>query len=58
MLHLEILDQSRIQLLKEISSFDFIHNFYMAGGTALSLQKGYRMSMDFDFFALIFLTRK
>lgn len=49
-MHLEILDEMRIDLLKRIvSQIDSIP-FYMAGGTALSLQLGLRKSVDFDFF--------
>jgi len=46
----EILDQDRIKLLKEIVSIVDIGEYYMAGGTALSLQLGLRKSVDFDFF--------
>ena len=30
---------------------DFLHNFYLSGGTALSLQLGHRESEDLDFFS-------
>lgn len=46
----KILDTERIALLKEIVSNVDIGEFYMAGGTALSLQLGLRKSFDFDFF--------
>lgn len=49
-MHLEILDQPRIDLLKEIVSNIDIGEYYLAGGTALSLQLGLRKSVDFDFF--------
>lgn len=48
-LHSEILDENRISLLRKIAG-GLPFDFYMAGGTALSLQKGYRQSVDFDFF--------
>ncbi len=50
LMHLDILDKKRIHLLKNI--VDAIHSpsYYMAGGTALSLQLGLRKSVDFDFF--------
>lgn len=48
-MHTEILDNKRIEMLKKIGS-EIQLDYYMAGGTALSLQKGYRQSVDFDFF--------
>ncbi|MCD8230829.1 MAG: hypothetical protein LUD14_03235 [Clostridiales bacterium] len=50
MSHLEILDSDRIALLHTISSKINLSEYYMAGGTALSLQTGWRESYDFDFF--------
>lgn len=47
--HIEILDSDRIRLLHAIEEAVKI-NYYMAGGTGLSLQRGYRVSVDFDFF--------
>ncbi len=46
----EILDAPRIQLLKALVETPEIDGFYLAGGTALSLQLGLRRSFDFDFF--------
>lgn len=48
MIHTEILDQKRINLLPSISVLAC--DFYLAGGTALALQLGHRDSIDFDFF--------
>lgn len=48
-LHTEILDGNRQELLRKIVG-NIHFDYYMAGGTALSLQKGYRQSVDFDFF--------
>ncbi len=48
MLHLNILDQKRQQLLPLITAVG--KSFYLAGGTALALQIGHRDSIDFDFF--------
>lgn len=45
-----ILDKDRILLLKEIISKVDLEDFYLAGGTGLSLQLGLRKSEDFDFF--------
>ncbi len=38
-------------LLKKIAGFANKKNYYLAGGTALALQLGHRMSMDLDFFS-------
>ncbi len=48
-MHLEILDPKGKKLL---SKLDFLNKqgFYMAGGTALALQIGHRISLDFDFY--------
>lgn len=44
-----IIDKDRYQLLKNIMEIVDIPDFYMIGGTALSLQLGLRESFDFDF---------
>ena len=46
----EILDPQRFVLLKTLVSSPLLSPFYLAGGTALSLQLGLRVSFDFDFF--------
>lgn len=46
----ETLDDHRNELLKKIVNKVDIGEYYMAGGTALSLQLGLRKSVDFDFF--------
>lgn len=45
----KILDAKRLNLLKK---FGFLkrQGFYLAGGTALALQIGHRISLDFDFY--------
>ena len=40
-------------LIEEIASLPEIANFYLTGGTALSLQLGHRESEDLDFFSFI-----
>ena len=51
MTHWEILDDQRILLLRSLQGdLSLPKGFYMAGGTALSLQLGLRKSNDFDFF--------
>lgn len=44
-----IFDKNRYGLLKKISEVVSIDDYYMIGGTALSLQLGLRESYDFDF---------
>lgn len=49
-MHWDILDKKRISLLKKIVEGVDLEEYYMAGGTALSLQLGLRKSVDFYFF--------
>jgi predicted nucleotidyltransferase component of viral defense system len=49
-LHLNILPEGQLLLLKKLSKQSFIDEFYLAGGTGLALQIGHRRSIDFDFF--------
>jgi predicted nucleotidyltransferase component of viral defense system len=49
-LHLEILPEEQLKLLKLLSGEIFIRDFYLAGGTGLALYLGHRQSFDFDFF--------
>ncbi len=51
MLHPEALPHHTLALLKTISSFLGEQGFYLAGGTALSLRLGHRVSVDLDFFS-------
>ncbi len=44
------IDEKRKQILEKIVKVVSIENYYMAGGTSLSLQCGNRLSYDFDFF--------
>lgn len=44
-----IFDKDRFRLLKELTEVVSIDDYYMIGGTALSLQLGLRESYDFDF---------
>ena len=44
-----IFDKDRYELLKKISEVMSIDDYYMIGGTAISLQLGLRESYDFDF---------
>jgi len=38
-------------LLRSLGALPFISHFYLAGGTALALQLGHRVSVDLDFFS-------
>jgi len=46
------LPKKTAQLLKKLAKDkpEFLNNFYLSGGTALSLQLGHRESIDLDFF--------
>ena len=45
-----VLDDGRLALLKSLTALEALDRFYLAGGTALSLQLGLRVSVDFNFF--------
>ena len=47
-MHEKALTNESAALLPSFGRFD---NFYLAGGTALALQIGHRLSVDFDFFS-------
>ena len=49
--HWEVISMEMRHLLAAIGQQPFASHFYLAGGTALSLQIGHRRSVDFDFFA-------
>jgi len=44
------LPASTAQLLEKLKGAEFLQDFYLSGGTALSLQLGHRESEDLDFF--------
>lgn len=46
-MHLEALKSEQKRILKKLRNFK---EYYLAGGTALALQIGHRISVDFDFF--------
>ncbi|WP_294590535.1 nucleotidyl transferase AbiEii/AbiGii toxin family protein [uncultured Bacteroides sp.] len=50
MLHTETVAQSTLELLKNLESEDTLSGFNLAGGTALSLYLGHRVSVDLDLF--------
>jgi predicted nucleotidyltransferase component of viral defense system len=49
--HWEVVSPEMRQLLTALGQQSFLSNFYLAGGTGLSLQIGHRRSVDFDFFS-------
>jgi predicted nucleotidyltransferase component of viral defense system len=50
MLQLKTIHEETFSLLNAISSHKEVQNFSLAGGTALALQLGHRISIDLDFF--------
>ncbi len=49
-MHAEILNEHRLVLLETLTRLPSLKDCYLAGGTALSLQLGLRVSVGFDFF--------
>lgn len=50
-LHLEALTPAARRVLKLLPEIPIWRDFYLAGGTALALQLGHRVSVDLDFFS-------
>jgi hypothetical protein len=50
MLYLNSIDLPLFQVLSDLSRLPELSNFFLVGGTALSLQIGHRKSDDLDFF--------
>lgn len=46
-MHLEVLKSEQSKIFPKLRNFP---EFYLAGGTALALQMGHRISIDFDLF--------
>lgn len=49
--HWDTITAGMRNLLQNLAPLPFIHQFYLAGGTALALQIGHRRSVDLDFFS-------
>ena len=47
-MHLEVIPEKNKNIFSKLNNFD---DFYLAGGTALALQIGHRISVDFDLFS-------
>ena len=50
MLHLGAVESRTLGLLKSLHGIAELQHFYLAGGTALALRFGHRLSIDLDFF--------
>ncbi len=50
MLHQETVEPDTFQIIIDLQKKDYLRNFYLVGGTALSLQMGHRISDDIDMF--------
>ncbi len=49
-MHLETLPDSAREILKHLGREPLIAPFYLAGGSAVALRLGHRISVDLDFF--------
>lgn len=47
----ETIDHTTQRVFEKIKDLSFLKDFYLAGGTALALQLGHRLSIDLDFFS-------
>ncbi len=50
MLHTKTVEPGTFALLNRLMALPELNNFYLVGGTALSLQYGHRISVDIDLF--------
>ncbi|MEX2405620.1 MAG: nucleotidyl transferase AbiEii/AbiGii toxin family protein [Candidatus Paceibacterota bacterium] len=50
-MHYDALTKNGRRVYDQLGKADFLDNFYLAGGTALALQIGHRISVDLDFFS-------
>lgn len=49
--HPEVLSPQALEAAQALVRHDVVRGFYLAGGTALALQRGHRVSVDLDFFS-------
>jgi hypothetical protein len=49
--HLEVISPDVADIARRLAGIRHVHNFYLAGGTALALHLGHRRSVDLDFFS-------
>lgn len=50
-MYIESIDKKTSRVLEEVKKSGITHDFYLAGGTALALQLGHRLSVDLDWFS-------
>lgn len=50
-IHWQTVSEQMKSILVSLGQLNFIKRFYLAGGTALALQIGHRISIDLDFFS-------
>jgi len=53
MLHKETVDSETLELLNDLMMDRRLNDFFLVGGTAMSLQVGHRISIDLDLFSLV-----
>ncbi len=51
--HWQVITPTMRELLRFIGRQPFAERFYLAGGTALALRLGHRVSIDLDFFSAV-----
>jgi len=47
------LPPGRVEVLERLAGLPGLKSFYLAGGTAVALHLGHRISEDFDFFTQV-----
>ena len=47
----EAIEPAALRALRQLRAWSALDGFYLAGGTALALRQGHRMSLDLDFFS-------
>jgi predicted nucleotidyltransferase component of viral defense system len=52
MLHYHCISPKLLAVLKRLTAHTFLHDFALAGGTALTLHIGHRLSVDLDLFSV------
>jgi hypothetical protein len=48
----ELIEQATFELIQQLQNFSELKEFYLVGGTALTLQFGHRNSVDIDLFSI------
>lgn len=58
MLHYSTIKPESLLVLKQLMQLPELDNFYLVGGTALSLYYGHRLSVDLDLFSTAFFSNE